>query len=346
MVSSFVLVVIVVVVALIFDFVNGFNDAANAIATIVVSKTLTPFQAVLLAGASNFIGYFLFGTAVARMIGKGVVHFDQVTLPLIFSALIGAVIWQIITWRLGLPSSSSHALIGGLIGSGIAAAGFSVVMWGGVGKIFLFIFLAPMIGISGSMIVTTITIWLFRKQQPSSTSGIFKNMQLIAAVCSSIGHGTNDAQKTMGIMALALFTGHVSNSFATGKIDGWVVFGAYTAISIGTICGGWRIVKTMGTRITKIREMEGFCANAAASLVLMGTAHAGIPVSTTHVIAGSIMGVGAIEHAKTVRWITARRILLAWVMTIPMAACTSAVTYFVVSWVIAALGGVHQAFLK
>jgi PiT family inorganic phosphate transporter len=341
MLSPFSLVVIVVVVALIFDFVNGFNDSANAIATIVVSKTLTPFQAVVMAAASNFVGYFLFGTAVAKMIGRGVVQFDQVTLPLIFSALIGAVLWQIITWRMGLPSSSSHALIGGLIGSGIAAAGINTVLWAGVGKIFLFIFLAPLIGIFCSMIITAITIWVFRKQRPAGTHGIFKKMQLIAAVCSSVGHGTNDAQKTMGIIALALFTGHVSNSFATGDIDKWVVLAAYTAISAGTLCGGWRIVKTMGTSITKIGPMEGFCANLAASFVLLGTSHAGIPVSTTHVMAGSIMGVGTIQHAKCVRWITARRILMAWVFTIPLSACSAALTYFIVSNVNKALGGIH-----
>jgi PiT family inorganic phosphate transporter len=202
-----------------------------------------------------------------------------------------------------------------------------VVLWGGVVKIFLFIFLAPLIGILGAMFFTTVTIWIFHKSSPSATSGIFKKMQLVSAVFASIGHGTNDAQKTMGIIALALYTGHVSASFQSGKIDNWVVFAAYTAISLGTIFGGWRIVKTMGTSITKIREMEGFCANAAASIVLIGTAHAGIPVSTTHVIAGAIMGVGTVEHAKTVRWITARKILWAWILTIPTAAIFAAIAY-------------------
>lgn len=341
MLSSFAVVVLVVIVALVFDFVNGFNDSANAIATIVVSKTLTPFQAVCMAAVANFIGYFLFGTAVAKMMGKGIVQFDQVTLPLIFAGLIGAVVWQVITWRMGLPSSSSHALIGGLIGAGISSAGLNVVKWAGVGKIFAFILLAPLFGVVCATIVTVITIWIFHKQKPVETHGTFKVLQLIASLCSSVGHGTNDAQKTMGIIALALFTGGVSNSFASGNIDRWVVLAAYSAISLGTLCGGWRIVKTMGTSITKIGPMEGFCANVAAATVLLVTSHAGIPVSTTHVTAGSIMGVGTIQHAKCVRWITARRILMAWVLTIPLSAICAAITYFVVTNVIKLLGGIH-----
>jgi PiT family inorganic phosphate transporter len=321
------LVVVVIVVALLFDFVNGFNDAANSIATIVVSKTLTPVQAVILAASMNFVGFFFFGTAVAKMIGRGVVHIEHVTLTLLIATLLGAIIWQIITWRLGLPTSSSHALIGGLIGSGIASAGTKVVVWAGVLKIFSFIILAPILGGIGAMIFTTIIIWIFHKSTPKTSTGIFKRLQLLTAAAVGIGHGTNDAQKTMGIIALALFTGHVSNSFQTGTIDRWVVFSAYTAISLGTMCGGWRIVKTMGTNITKIREMEGFCSNAAAAAVLIATSHAGIPVSTTHVIAGSIMGVGSVKHAGTVRWITARRIIWGWVITIPMASVFAALTY-------------------
>jgi PiT family inorganic phosphate transporter len=323
-ISSFTLVVIVVVVALIFDFVNGFHDAANAIATIVVSKTLTPLQAVILAGAANFIGYFAFGLAVATMIGKGVVHIDQVTLPLLLATLLGAVLWNILTWLLGLPTSSSHALIGGLVGSGIAAAGTKVVIWGGVFKIFSFIFIAPIVGGIGAGAFTVLTIWIFRKSHPAKNGPIFKTLQLIACVFSSVGHGTNDAQKTMGIIALALLTGGITSSFFIPK---WVVLCAYTAISLGTVFGGWRIVKTMGTSITKIREMEGFCSNAAAAFVLIGTSHFGIPVSTTHVISGSIMGVGAVEHAANVRWITARKILWAWILTIPTAAVFAGLSY-------------------
>ena len=334
MTATFAIVVIVVIVALLFDFVNGFHDAANAIATVVVSKALTPGQAVLLAGVSNFVGYFIFGTAVAKMIGKGVVHFEQVTLTLLLATLAGAIIWNIMTWLLGLPTSSSHALIGGLIGSAIAAIGLKAVIWGGVLKIFIFIFLAPLIGMAGAILFTTITIWIFHKWTPTATRGIFKKLQLVSALFASVGHGTNDAQKTMGIIALALYTGHVSASFQTGKIDEWVVFAAYTAISLGTLCGGWRIVKTMGTSIIKIRDMEGFCSNAAASLVFIGTAHFGIPVSTTHVIAGSIMGVGCVERASTVRWVTARKIVWAWFLTIPTTAFFSGISYLLLKIVI------------
>jgi inorganic phosphate transporter, PiT family len=326
-ISSFNLVVVVVIVALAFDFVNGFHDAANAIATIVVSKTLTPLQAVILAGTANFIGYFTFGLAVATMIGKGVVHIDQVTLPLLLATLLGAVAWNILTWLLGLPTSSSHALIGGLVGSGIAAAGTTIVIWGGVMKIFLFIFVAPIIGGLGAAVITILTIWIFRKSHPAKNGPIFKSLQLIASVFSSVGHGTNDAQKTMGIIALALLTGGVTPSFFIPK---WVVFCAYTSISLGTVFGGWRIVKTLGTSITRIREMEGFCSNTAAAFVLLGTSHFGIPVSTTHVISGSIMGVGAVEHAAKVRWITARKIIWAWILTIPTAAVFAGLSYSVI----------------
>jgi PiT family inorganic phosphate transporter len=325
------LVVIVVAVALIFDFCNGFNDAANAIATIVVSKTLNPMQAVILAACSNFAGCFIFGTAVANMIGHGVVHVEHVTLTLLLATLAGAVFWDIIAWYFGIPTSSSHALIGGLLGSAIVVAGLKVVIWKGVLKIFCFIFLAPILGMIGAILSTVITIWIFRKSKPIATGGIFKGLQLVAATAVSVGHGTNDAQKTMGIIALALCIAHVSDSFLTGKIDTWIKLSAYSMISLGTICGGWRIVKTMGTRITKIREMEGFCANAAASLVLFGCSIGGIPVSTTHVLAGSIMGVGAVEHVKMVRWITARRLIWAWIVTIPSSALMAALSYIILS---------------
>lgn len=325
------LAIAVIVLALIFDFINGFHDSANAIATIVVSRTLTPLQAVLLAGAANFIGYFTFGTAVAKMIGKGVLHIDQVTLPLLMAALAGAIVWNIFTWLMGLPTSSSHALIGGLIGAGIASAGMSVVIWAGVGKIFLFIILAPLVGMFGAAVFTTIIIWLFRRVSPKKAGSVFRKLQLVSATFYSIGHGTNDAQKSMGIIALALFcAGHNP----TMAIDKWVAFACYGAIGLGTAFGGWRIVKTMGTSITKIRQMEGFCAESAAAVVLMITQHMGIPVSTTHVISGSIMGVGAVEHARSVRWVTARKIIWAWIVTIPAAAIVAMITYRVAMLII------------
>ncbi|MBL8027804.1 MAG: inorganic phosphate transporter [Fibrobacteres bacterium] len=325
----------IVIFALIFDFLNGFHDAANSIATIVVSKTLTPFQAVVMAGLANFIGYFVFGVAVAKMIGKGVVQIEPGAtgnLEVIMATLVGAILWNIATWLLGLPTSSSHALIGGLIGASIVHAGPSVVHWAGVAKIFSFIFIAPMLGLLGASAITTMTIRLFRRAHPAKSRPVFKGLQLVTGVFSSIGHGTNDAQKTMGIIALALYTSGIQSSF---EIPKWVILAAYCAISLGTVFGGWRIVKTMGTNITKIREMEGFCSGTAAAAVLLGTAHFGIPVSTTHVITGSIMGVGAVQHAASVKWVSARKIVWAWLITIPITATVAAFTY----WVITSLMG-------
>lgn len=326
--NEFVLVVIVISLALLFDFLNGFHDAANSIATIVVTRALTPFQAVLMAGFGNFIGYFLFGIAIAKMIGQGIIQVDYITLHILMAALMGAVIWNIITWFFGLPTSSSHALIGGLIGSGVASAGFKVVMVGGVLKIASFIILAPLFGMIGAQIFTIAIMKIFRKSHPVKVNNIFNKLQFVSALFVSIGHGTNDAQKSMGIIALALFSGGIIKTF---HVDSWVILSCYSAIALGTICGGWRIIKTMGSQITKIRSMEGFCSGAAASLVMLGTAQFGIPVSTTHVIAGSIMGVGSVQHAAKVRWITARKIMWAWFMTIPFTAICSALSYFVFS---------------
>lgn len=328
MISTFALVIIVVIIALLFDFVNGFHDAANSIATVVVTRTLTPGQAVLMAGAANFIGYFAFGVAIANTVGKGIIQIDHVTLPVVLAGLLGAIAWNIITWFLGLPTSSSHALIGGLVGSGIAAAGTQVVIWGGVIKIIMFIVLAPLIGMLGSMIFTLIMFWFFKRASYSGTTNVFKYLQLVSSFWYSIGHGTNDAQKTMGVIALALFSGGITHSF---QLQGWIVFSCYTSIALGTTLGGWRIVKTMGTKITKIHAKEGFCAESAAALVLLGTAHFGIPVSTTHVIAGSIMGVGTVEQAAKVRWVTARKILWAWLLTIPVSAMCAAIAFLAVS---------------
>ncbi len=327
MVSTFTLVVVVVALAIMFDFLNGFHDAANAIATVVVSKTLTPFQAVLLAGCADFVGFFLFGTAVAKMVGKGVIVPELISLHLLLGALVGAIVWNLITWLLGLPTSSSHALIGGLIGSGLVAVGPKVVIWAGVIKIFSFIIVAPFLGMLGAMIFTAIILWLFRKTNHRKSASIFKKLQLVSAACYGVGHGTNDSQKTMGIIALVLFAGGINSEF---KLDNWVILTCYSALALGTICGGWRIVKTMGTSITKIHATEGFCAETSAAVVLLGTQHFGIPVSTTHVIAGSIMGVGSTQRAP-VRWITARKIVWAWIITIPASATFAAIAYFVFS---------------
>ncbi len=346
MTSLTVLLVLVIALALLFDFLNGFHDAANSIATVVVTRTLTPLQAVILAGFANFVGYFTFGHAIAKMISSGIIHMDMVTAPdakmvLLLAALFGAVLWNIITWIFGLPTSSSHAIIGGLIGAGIAAMGPQIVILGhidiqngklvtsGILPIIAFIVIAPLLGMIGAMIFTVLTLNIFRKIPYLKANRVFRYMQLISAAWYSLGHGTNDAQKMMGVISLALVCGGVSNTL---EIPGWVAFSCYATIGIGTMLGGWRIVKTMGTGITKIRATEGFCAESSAALVLMGTAHLGIPVSTTHVIAGSIMGVGTVEGARSVRWNTARRIIFAWFMTIPLTAMCSAAAYYLIAW--------------
>ncbi|MDD5192007.1 MAG: inorganic phosphate transporter [Candidatus Nanoarchaeia archaeon] len=326
MISLFILFLIGF--ALLFDFLNGFHDSANSIATVVVTRTLTPLQAVILAGIANFSGYFIFGVAIANTIGQGIVNLKYMSLTIVFAALIGAVIWNIITWFLGLPTSSSHALIGGLIGAAVASAGFNAVVIGGFLKVFSFIFLAPLIGFAGAIIFTVLILIIFRKSNRTKSNKWFRWLQLCSSAFYSLGHGTNDAQKTMGIIALILFSSSLITSFYVPR---WVVFSCLASISIGTMLGGWRIVKTMGTKISKIHAMEGFCAETSSALVLLGTAHTGIPVSTTHVIAGSIMGVGSVEKARSVKWIMARKILLAWLLTIPITAFISAVIYLFAS---------------
>jgi PiT family inorganic phosphate transporter len=323
--------VFIIVLALAFDFLNGFHDAANAIATVVVTRTLSPFQAVLMAGFANFIGFLFFGVTVAHTVGKGIVDSNIVTLPIIFAALAGAIIWNILTWLLGLPTSSSHALIGGLVGSTLAAVGVRGVHVSGVLKVVSFIFVAPLLGMFGAIIFTLVIIWIFHRFNRERTNRVFKRLQLVSAMVYSVGHGTNDAQKTMGIITLVLFS---SGMIPTFEVHRWVVFICHFAIALGTVFGGWRIVKTMGTNITKIRPMEGFCAETSSAVVLLGTAHFGIPVSTTHVIAGSIMGVGTVEAARGVRWVTARRIIWAWILTIPVTGAFAAVSYWIVSLVV------------
>jgi len=339
------MVVLVIVLALIFDFLNGFHDAANAISTVVVARTLTPVQAVILAGAANFVGYFVFSHAIAKMISSGIVHIDLLPTPeakllLLLGALVGSIAWNILTWVLGLPTSSSHALIGGLIGAGLVAVGPKMVILGGVtvvgGKlvvtgilpIIAFIFIAPVLGLIGGIIMTLILFNLARSFPYQKVRRFFSYLQLFSATWFSIGHGTNDAQKMMGVISLAMVCGGLSSTL---EIHTWVAFACYSAIGCGTMFGGWRIVKTMGTGITKIHSPEGFCAESSAALVLMGTAHFGIPVSTTHVIAGSIMGMGTVKGVRSVRWNTARNIVWAWFLTIPLTAACSAVAYLIIS---------------
>jgi inorganic phosphate transporter, PiT family len=340
------LVVLVVFLSLAFDFLNGFHDAANSISTVVVARTLTPLQAVILAGMMNFIGYFTFGHAIARMVSKGIVNLDFLSTPeakltLLLGALLGAIVWNIITWLLGLPTSSSHALMGGLVGAGIAAAGPDILVhssvaihagklsFTGVLPIIAFIVIAPLLGMLGAGVITLIIFNLFKNMPFYHSAKVFRYLQLCSASCYSAGHGTNDAQKMMGVITLALVCGGTTTSW---DIKPWVAFACYFAIALGTTFGGWRIVKTMGTKITKIRSIEGFCAESSSAMVLMSTAHFGIPVSTTHVISGAIMGVGTVEGARMVKWATARKLVLAWFLTIPLAASCAAVMYWLISF--------------
>jgi PiT family inorganic phosphate transporter len=301
-------VVFIVFVALVFDFINGFHDAANSIATVVSTRVLTPLQAVVWAAFFNFVAAFGFGVHVATTVGKGVVDANVVDQWVILAGLVGAITWDLITWYWGLPTSSSHALIGGFAGAGVAKAGFGGLIAAGLVKIGMF------------------TMWTFRNQTPGRVDRVFRRGQLVSAAAYSLGHGTNDAQKTMGIIAVLLFsTGHLGKEFF---VPFWVIMAAHAAIALGTMMGGWRIVKTMGMRITKLRPIGGFSAETAGALTLIGTAIGGIPVSTTHTISGAIMGVGAIQRFSAVRWGVAGRIVWAWIFTIPAAAVVSAVTYF------------------
>jgi PiT family inorganic phosphate transporter len=316
------IVVLTVLVALIFDFINGFHDAANSIATVVSTRVLTPLQAVVWAAFFNFVAAFGFGVHVATTVGKGVVHADVVDQWVILAGLVGAIAWDLITWWWGLPTSSSHALIGGFAGAAVVKAGFGSLVVGGLVKIGVFMMLAPLIGLVVGFLMMLLTMWTFRSQTPGRVDRVFRRGQLLSAAAYSLGHGTNDAQKTMGIIAVLLFTtGHLGREF---YVPFWVIMAAHAAIALGTMAGGWRIVKTMGMRITKLRPVGGFCAETAGAVTLIGTALGGIPVSTTQTISGSIMGVGAIQRFSAVRWGVAGRILWAWILTIPASALVAA----------------------
>jgi PiT family inorganic phosphate transporter len=318
-------VVFIVVVALVFDFINGFHDAANSIATVVSTRVLTPLQAVVWAAFFNFVAAFGFGVHVATTVGKGVVHADVVDQWVILAGLIGAIAWDLVTWWWGLPTSSSHALIGGFVGAAVVKAGFGSLVAPGLIKIGVFMVLAPLIGFVVGFLLMLLTIWLFRNATPGRVDRIFRRGQLLSAAAYSLGHGTNDAQKTMGIVAVLLFTtGHLGSEF---YVPFWVVLSAHAALALGTMAGGWRIVKTMGMRITKLRPVGGFCAETAGAVTLIGTAMAGIPVSTTQTISGAIMGVGSLQRFSAVRWGVAGRILWAWILTIPASALVAAATW-------------------
>jgi inorganic phosphate transporter, PiT family len=324
------IVILVIALALLFDFLNGFHDAANSVATLVFTRVLSPGQAILMTGIANFLGVFIFGMAIAKTVGEGIMRIDHATLPVLLAALIATICWSIVTWLWGLPTSSSHTLIGGLIGAGIAAAGLHVIIWPTIVKIALFIFIAPLIGMLGAIIFTVLIYWLFRKTELDKTKGMFNLLQIVSSFAYSVGHGTNDAQKAIGIIAMALLAGGITNSF---EEPSWVGITCYAGIALGTLFGGWRIVKTMGDRITKLETREGFCAETSSALVLLGTALLGIPVSTTQVIAGAITGVGVVPQTSKVRWITARKIVWTWILTIPITALGAGIFYLFISLV-------------
>ena len=319
------IVVFIVLVALVFDFINGFHDAANSIATVVSTRVLTPLQAVVWAAFFNFVAAFGFGVHVATTVGKVVVHSDVVDQWVILAGLIGAIAWDLVTWWWGLPTSSSHALIGGFAGAAVVKAGFGSLVASGLVKIGVFMVLAPLIGFVVGFLMMLLTFWVFRNATPGRVDRIFRRGQLLSAAAYSLGHGTNDAQKTMGIIAVLLFsTGHLGSEF---YVPFWVIMAAHAALALGTMMGGWRIVKTMGMRITKLRPVGGFCAETGGAVTLIGTAIAGIPVSTTHTISGAIMGVGSLQRFSAVRWGVAGRIVWAWILTIPASAVVAAATW-------------------
>ncbi|MCU1227400.1 MAG: pitA [Acidobacteria bacterium] len=314
----------IIAVALSFDYINGFHDAANSIATIVSTRVLSPGQAVIWAAFFNFVAAFTFGTAVAKTIGRGMIDLSAVTLGVIFAGLIGAIVWDLITWYYGLPTSSSHALIGGYAGAAVANAGFTAIVLSGWTKTLIYIVLAPMIGLILALIITVAIFWIFQRWTPTKVDRLFRRAQLVSAAAYSLGHGTNDAQKTMGIIAGVLFTAGYLKTF---MIPTWVILAAHSAIALGTLSGGWRIIHTMGSKITRLQPVGGFAAETAGAITLFIASSIGVPVSTTHTITGAIVGVGATRRLSAVRWGIAGRIVWAWVLTIPMAALIGALTF-------------------
>ena len=320
--------VFIILVALTFDFLNGFHDAANSIATVVSTRVLSPQKAVLWAAFFNFVAAFVLGTHVAKTIGQGMIDLSVVTQDVILAGLIGAIFWNLFTWYYGIPVSSSHALIGGYAGAAIAKAGFGAILASGWIKTLLFIILAPLIGMLLGFALMVLVNWMVRHSRPSKVDRRFRGLQLVSAALYSLGHGGNDAQKTMGIITgLLVASGHL----AAFEVPLWVVLISHAAIAFGTMFGGWRIVRTMGTRITKLQPIGGFCAETSGAITLVGATLGGIPVSTTHTITGAIVGVGATKRLSAVKWGVAGRIVWAWVLTIPIAAAVAAATWFVVS---------------
>jgi PiT family inorganic phosphate transporter len=318
--------IFLIFLALAFDFLNGFHDSANSIATVVSTRVLTPRQAVIWAAFFNFIAFLFFGLHVAGTIGKGIVDISVLDSHIIFATLIGACVWDVMTWYVGLPTSSSHALMGGLIGAALVKAGVGSLIWKGILKTVVFIFLSPLVGFLLALLFGTAVYWICRNKAPTQVDHFFRKGQLLSAALYSLGHGGNDAQKTMGIIAGLLFSAGVLETF---HIPFWVVISCNGAIALGTMFGGWRIVKTMGQRVAKLRPFDGFCAESAAAASLFIASGLGIPVSTTHTISGSIMGIGSLRRLTAVRWGVAGKIMWAWILTIPCSALISALTYVI-----------------
>jgi inorganic phosphate transporter, PiT family len=321
-------VIAIVLVALAFDFSNGFHDAANSIATVVSTRVLTPRLAVAWAAFFNFAAFAIFGVHVAKTIAKGIVHPEVVTPDIVLAALIGALVWNLLTWWLGLPTSSSHALIGGFVGAAVVGAGPSAIIGAGLTKVAIFIVVSPLLGLMMGFTAMLAVSWIFWRSTPSRVDSLFRRLQLVSAAAFSLGHGSNDAQKTAGIITALLYsTGQLTGEF---HVPTWVILASYGAIGLGTLSGGWRIVETMGMRITKLQPVGGFCAETAGALALFGASAAGIPVSTTHTITGAIVGVGSTRRLSAVKWGVAGRIIWAWVLTMPAAALVAAIAFLIV----------------
>jgi PiT family inorganic phosphate transporter len=324
--------IFLIAVALIFDFLNGLHDAANSIATIVSTRVLKPQYAVIWASFFNVVAYFFFGVAVAKTVGSGIISPMLIDDAVIFGALSGAIVWNVVTWLGGIPSSSSHALIGGIVGAGVAKGGFSAIVWGGLTKTILAIAGSPLTGVILALLLVLIVSWSFVRTTPAFADATFRRLQFVSASLYSLGHGGNDAQKTMGIITALLYAhGEASGEF---HVPLWVALLCYTAMGLGTLFGGWRIVHTMGSKITRLTPMQGFCAETAGAVTLFGASYLGIPVSTTHTITGAIIGVGAARRASAVRWGIARGIVVAWIITIPASALIAAIGYWLSSFVL------------
>jgi len=317
--------VLLILVALAFDFMNGLHDAANSIATIVSTRVLKPQYAVVWAAFFNFAAFFVFGVHVANTVGSGIVDPNLVDDPLVFGALMGAISWNAITWWGGIPSSSSHALIGGIVGAGVAKAGFSAVLWSGLSKTVIAIVVSPFTGFVLALLLVLFVSWAFVRANPAMADGFFRKSQLVSAALYSLGHGSNDAQKTAGIIAVLLYSHGIYSEFT---VPGWVILSCYSVMGLGTLMGGWRIVHTMGSKITRLTPMQGSCAETAGAVTLFGATWLGIPVSTTHTITSSIVGVGAARRVSAVRWNVATGIVYAWLITMPAAAIISALFYW------------------